>query len=283
MGTPTPGPMGGRGTGSPGRPGRRSAAGGARSGGQPLIALGIVLALITGVIVLYLTSTSGPVAALQSTQVVVAARTLPTGTVLSADAAANMTAIADDFVVETMPVSNVPPNAYHFVSLQQLQHDLDKQIVLRDILAGDVLRSNDPRLMPLGSGPARSLANIHPDELPPGSVLFALHTSNNQGMQVGAQEGDHVDVLATLCVPAPKNPGGCQLAQTTLQDLLIYATPDSSTLLVVVSHQDALALKMLVENGKIDLVIRKPGDTTATATQAVDIQWIITHFGYTQP
>ncbi len=251
-------------------------------GGFSLIMIGIVLALATAVLVLFLTNNGG--AALSGgPTVVVAARTLPTGTVLSAtnDSAPYM-AVGVAFKLERMPASVVPADAYVFTSQDALASALNGQIITESFFTGDILRHADARLSALGPGPATSLVNHNPAALDPGDVLFALHTGNDEGMQVGAQEGDHVDVLATLCVN-PNARGGCQVTQTTLQNLLIYAIPTANTLMVVVSHQDALVLKLLVETARIDLVLRKPGDTTDASTQAVDPAWIMSHFGYVAP
>lgn len=250
-----------------------------RSGGLPLIALGILLALATGLLVLFITSGATPVGAAATVPVVVAAQTLPTGTVLSADLADAYTHVKDVFVTQRVPGDAIPPNAYRYTSIDDLARNLfaQKQIVLSVILAGDVLHTHDPRIVPLGNTPGNSIVNLHPNELVPGSVLFALSGETT----VGAQPGDHVDVLASLCVPGAK--GNCQVTQTTLQNLLVYSLSGANVLLVVVTHQEAVALKLLIESSKIDLVLRKPGDVAPANTQAVNVDWIITHYGFTQP
>ena len=67
--------------------------------------------------------------------------------------------------------------------------------------------------------------------------------------------------------------------KTTLQNVYIYYA-QTDGLGVVLSHQDALTLKYLLETGKATLVIRKPGDDSAVQTSAVDSSYIVKQFGY---
>lgn len=254
-----------------------------RGGGTPLILLGIVLAVATAVLVLFLTS-NGNVSIAGGTNVVVAARNLDAGTILSATNGTKPFArVGDAFRVQRMSSDAVPGDAYVFANQSDLTNFLNGQIVTSRFLSGDVLRKTDGRIASLGNGPAQSVTNHNVLAMPDGDVLFALHVGDSQGMQVGAQEGDHVDVLATECVTSTAR-NGCQITQTTLQNLPIYMVgANNATLFVVVSHQEALVLKLLVETAKIDLVLRRPGDTAPAATQPVDPTWIINHFGFQPP
>lgn len=251
-----------------------------RGGGFPLIALGVVLALATALLVLFLTGGNGgggPTAPAGGVTVVEAARNLPTGTVLAANGGAPPLArVADAFRLVRLPAGDVPPGAYVFTTQAALEKALDQQEVVTGFLAGDVLRSGDPRLAPLGSGPANSIVSHDPAALPADDVPFALHISG-----ANVQQGDHIDILASLCVATTK--GNCQVTQTTLQDLLVYAVAGPDVFYVAVSHQDALALKYLVESAKLDVVVRQASDTAPAATQPVDYTWIISHFGFTAP
>jgi Flp pilus assembly protein CpaB len=249
-----------------------------RNAAFPLILLGIVLALATAVLVLFLTNGGGGATLQGGNAIVVASRTLTTGTILSAN---NDTppyaSVASAFHVEHISASAVPADALAFTGESDLASILNGKIITQSFFAGDILRKSDQRMAELGNGPTHSLVNHNPSALPDGSVLFPLQANG-----LIAQEGDHVDVLATLCVSAAKS-ASCQMTQTTLQNLLIYSVVNQSTLVVVVSHQDALALKLLVETAKIDLVLRKPGDTSVANTHAIDPNWIISHFGFTPP
>ncbi len=255
----------------------------ASGGGTPLIILGIVLALITAVLVLFLTTGGGGGGSGQTVTVVVAAQNLTAGTVLSSNqSGGNYALVSDAFHVEHLPAADVPADAFPYAGTAALASALNNQIITAPFMAGDILRRNDSRMTALGTGPANSITNHNPDALPAGDVLVALHVGDSPGMQIGAQEGDHVDILATECVNSPSTHGNCQVAQTTLQNLTIYMV-NGGLLYVAVSHQDALVLKLLVETAKLDLVLRKPGDTGNANTQPIDTAWIITHFGFTPP
>lgn len=253
-------------------------------GGTPLIILGIVLALITAVLVLFLTTNStGAGSGGQGVAVVVAAQPLNAGIVLSLAQSGNGYArIGDVFHVEHLPASDVPADAFTFTNQSDLNTALSNQIITAPFYAGDILRRNDGRMTALGSGPAHSLTNHDPAGLPAGDVLVALPLGSAPGMQIGAQEGDHVDILATECVQGPTVRGGCQVDQETLQNLTVYMI-SGGMLYVAVTHQDALVLKLLVETAKLDLVLRKPGDNGLVTTQPIDTGWIISHFGFTPP
>ena len=255
--------------------------------GTPLIILGIVLALITGALVLYLitnTSNTGSTASGATITVVTAAQKLDVGMVLSPDqSGGNFARIKDMFHVEHIPASAVPADAFPFTTEADLEQALKNQIITTPFFAGDILRKLDGRMALLGVGPLHSLANHNPAALPSGDVLVTLHTDQSSGMQIGAQEGDHIDMLATECVNAGASThGGCQVVQTTLQDLEVYMV-NGPTILVAVTHQNALVIKLLVETAKIDFVLRKPGDDATVDTTAVDPAWIIAHFGFTPP
>lgn len=256
----------------------------ASSGGTPLIVLGIVLALITAVLVFFLTTgAGGGNASGQGVTVVMAAQSLTPGMVLSATQSGNGYArITDVFHVEHLPANAVPADAYSFSTWADLSSALNNQIVVAPFYVGDILRHNDGRMQSLGAGPVNSLTNHNLVAIPEGDVLVALHTDASPGLQIGAQEGDHVDLLATECVQALASRGGCQVAQTTLQNLVIYKV-DANIIYLAVTHEDALVLKLLVETARLDLVVRKPGDTSTVATQPIDTAWIISHFGFTLP
>jgi len=249
-----------------------------RNAAFPLILLGIVLALATAVLVLFLTNGGGSATLQGGNNIIVASRTLTAGTILSANNGTSpYVSVASAFHVERVSASAVPADALTFTGESDLAAALNGKIITQSFFAGDILRKSDQRMADLGSGPTHSLVNHNPPALPDGSVLFPLQTNG-----LMAQEGDHVDVLATLCANSAKS-GSCQITQTTLQNLLIYTVLNQSTLVVVVSHQDALTLKLLVESAKIDFVLRKPGDTSMANTHAIDANWIISHFGFTPP
>lgn len=257
------------------------------SGGRTLMLLGVLLALAAGAIVIYVVSAAvGPTT--HTTTVVVANESLPASTILSNTAGdAQHTLITDAFTTKQVNTDFVPDGAYVYSSVTQLNTDLNDMVVVGQFYKGDILRQKDPRLAALGNTAPGSLTLRNPAQLPKGDVLFPLSVENLQSLNLVA--GDHVDLLVTYCIVngvASGNVSGCPGAnnqdQTTLQNLYVYAVTEN-VLYVVVSHQDALTLKLITESGKWTIVLRAAGDTDPTNTTVVDGRYIFTHFHYTSP
>ncbi len=249
-----------------------------QGGGGPLIVLGVILALVAAVLVYMLTN--GGSGGSQGVIVVTAAQSLTMGTVLSTGSSGGASANIDTvFHVEHLPASDVPADAYTFTTQTDLEKSVTNLVVVAPFLTGDILRRNDARLAPLGAGLPGSITMYNPAALPSGDVIFAM-TSVSVAMPV--QDGDHIDLLATECVTGAATHGGCQTAQTTLQDLTVYKVKQG-TIFLAVTPQNALVLKVLVETAQLDIVVRKPGDDSPVTTQAVDIAWILAHYGFTAP
>lgn len=263
---------------NPNRPQRTRAA-----GGRTLMLLGVLLALAAGAIVIYIVSTA-TTSAQQTVQVVVATKDLPAGTILSVDQSSQgYMLISQAFAVKTVNSDFAPQNAYTFTSQDALNIELNDRIVVGTFYGGEMLRTTDARLVKLGVGSAGSYTNLNPAQLQNGSVLMALQLTTGSGSSGTpiAQTGDTIDVLVSLCIvntASPNSPQVCE-TQTTLKNVYVYAVQGSS-ILVVLTHQDALVMKYLKENGKVDIVIRKPGDTTSDTTVKVDADYVIKEFGY---
>jgi hypothetical protein len=254
-------------------------------GGRALMLLGVLLALLSGVLVIFIVSQATSSAG-QTIQVVVAKQAIQANTILTTsptDTANNKLNIQDAFEVKSYPASLVPPGAYVFTTQDSLQVYLTNEVVLTTILQGDVLRSPDARIQPLGSAAVGSLTSVKPDQIQTGDVLFAFTFNNPIG---GARSlvvaGDYIDILATECnLPSIT---GC-VTQTTLQNVYVYATFTNSAV-VVLSHQRALDLKFLIETGKIDLAIRNPKESGANGasnpetTMPVTPAYISSAFGF---
>lgn len=249
-------------------------------GGRTLMLLGVILALAAGIMVIYVVTTAGPATTHQVT-VVVAAKDLTSGTILTAgEGDASHTTISDAFISKQVNSDFVPQGAYVYTSPTQLSTYLNDQIVTGQFFAGDILRAADPRLAKLGTVTSGSLTFRNPPALPKGSVLYPLTVENIDGL--GLVGGDHVDVLVTFCnVPGlnTSSLAGCS-TQTTLENVYIYAV-NKGILYVVLTHQDALTLKVLSENSKVTLAIRKPGDTDPANTTPVTGPYIFSHFHFT--
>ncbi len=254
-------------------------------GGRALMLLGVLLALLSGVLVIFIVSQATSSAG-QTEQIVVAAQDIPANTVLTTGASnpsLDELNIQAAFTVKSYPVALVPPGAYVYSTLDNLQANLNNQVVVTDIPSGDVLRNPDNRLQLVGSTAAvGSLASISPSKLKSGDVLFSFTYNNPLGSARGlVVAGDYIDILATEC-NLPGSSGAC-ITQTTLQNLYVYAT-FSNAVVVVLNHQNVLNLKYLLETGKIDLAIRNPGDSGNNApadnTQPVTATSISNTFGF---
>ncbi|HEV2405596.1 MAG TPA: hypothetical protein VGR88_09095 [Ktedonobacterales bacterium] len=263
---------------NPSRPPRTRA-----SGGRTLMLLGVLLALAAGAIVIYIVS-SATTTATQTVTVIVATKDIPAGTILSlSPTSPSDMLISTAFEQKTVNADFVPAGAYTFSTTDQLNIDLNDKIIVGTFYGGDILRSNDERLVKLGSGAPGSITNLNPAQLPAGDVItnLALTTGSGGSGTPLASTGDTVDVLVSLCFADPTNanaPQKCE-TQTTLKNVYVYAVSGSS-IDVVLSHQDALVLKFLKENGKLEIVVRKPGDTAADTTTEVDQNYVIKAFGY---
>jgi Flp pilus assembly protein CpaB len=227
--------------------------------------LGVLLAVLSGVLVIYIVSQATSTAG-QTMQVVVAKQDIPSNTVLTTgatDSTHNLLNIQDAFGVQSYPASLVPPNAFIYTSVADLQVHLNNEVVFSEIFAGDVLRNSDPRLQLLGTGAAGSMTGINPNALKPGDVLISLDFSNPGGNTRNfVVPGDYVDILVTEC-SLPNIPG-C-VTQTTLQNVYIYAT-FTNAVVVVVNHEQALQLKYMTETGKVNLALRNPKESGPNAT-----------------
>lgn len=238
--------------------------------------LGVLLALAAGVIVIFVVSqyTSAPSA---NTKVVVARRDLPPATTLAVSpTGAGQIAIAEAFEVRTVNSDFAPQDAMPFTTQDALNAALNNQVVIGAFYAGDILRAKDPRLALAGTKAVGSLSSVNPAAFSkPGSVLSSIDLATKSPFVAG----DTVDVLVTMCnLPDAKDPGACE-TQTTLQNVFVYASQDT-TVWLVLDHQQSLELKFLAESGKVNLVLRKPNDTNNVSTDPVTPSYIVKRFNY---
>ena len=250
------------------------------SGGRTLMLLGVLLALAAGTIVIYIVSqaTGSPNS---TVQVVVSAKSIPAGTELLSAAgtggnSANTMLISDAFVTKNVNSDFAPADAFVFTSQEDLNVKLNDHVVISDIFTGEILRTNDPRVVELGSAPIGSLTLFNPEKLPSGDVLWPIPLAVSGDV---LKPGDIIDLLVTECnLPGSQDPHGCE-TQTTLQNVYVYYHA-TNALIVVVTPQQALQLKYLQETGKMDYAIRKPGDTNTITTSPVDGTSIAQNFHY---
>lgn len=253
------------------------------SGGRTLILLGVLLALAAGAIVIFVVSqyTSAP---LQTETVVVAASDLQSGSILSTTQSGQVGTspgtyilISAAFTTKTVNTDFAPKDSYIFKSQSDLNTFLNNKVLNGTFYNGEILRSDDPRLTPLGVSAPGSLTANQPAQIQPGDVLAQIKVDGKAAMV----PGDHVDLIVTYCNSSLTNTGPgatpCE-SQTTLQNLYVYAV-DGSTVYVVASRQNAVTLLYMTTNASnYELAIRKPGDSTTTPTTPVNSATIISDF-----
>jgi Flp pilus assembly protein CpaB len=239
--------------------------------------LGVLLALAAGTIVIFIVSQATSTGT-QVVTVVVAKQDLPAGTILSVDTSdKNHMLITDAFVPKQVSADFVPANAFTYTTQDALNLELNNKVVVGSFYGGEILRHPDPRLVALGTGAVGSLTNLNPAQLPAGSVLMGVNVTSG-GAQL-AVPGDSVDFIVNECVVTTGGTGsGCE-SQTTLQNIYVYSV-SGGNLVVVVTHQQALELQFLIGTGKVEVVLRKPGDTAPAGTSPVSGGDIIKQFGY---
>ncbi|MGO8948148.1 MAG: hypothetical protein ACLQUY_10890 [Ktedonobacterales bacterium] len=241
-------------------------------GGRALMLLGVLLALLSGVLVIFIVSNATATAG-QTEQLVVATQNVPAGTMLS------VSQIPTDFSEKSYPLSLVPAGAYVFTTQAALQVKLNQTVVTATLYPGDVLLASDPRIQPLGEGVPGSVTNINPNALTAGDILYPLAYSSPTGSaaQPFVVAGDHVDIIVTEC-GADWTTDDCA-TQTTFQDLYIYATFNNS-LILALAPEDAQRLQVLAQTGKLTLAVLKPGNNTPQSTVSVTPAQVASYFNF---
>jgi Flp pilus assembly protein CpaB len=248
--------------------------------------LGVLLALAAGTIVIYIVSQATTTTS-QMVTVIMAKQQIKAGTILTVgptDPTKNLLSITDAFVAKQVSADYAPADYQPFTTLDQLNVKLNNEVVIGTFYTGDILRTGDftVRLAALGKGSPGSLTNINPAQLPQGSVLLFVetHTSSGASGQSGLAPGDHVDMVYVLCNlgQGAKDPNGCE-AQTTVQDLYVYAV-ESNGIFVVVDHNTALQIVYLNHIGSGEILIRKPGDDGKVITEPADNATIVSAFHF---
>ncbi len=252
------------------------------SGGRTLMLLGVLLALAAGTIVIYIVSQATGVSGNATVTVVVAKVTIPEGTVLTVSTPdATHTLISDAFQVKQVPQDLVPPNAFQYVSQDDLNVKLTDEVVVGQFYQGDILQQGDPRLVKQGTGAVGSLLNINPGRIPAGDVLFGLELSGQSGGKPAAVAGDYVDIIAIVCnLPNSKDPQGCE-SQTTAQNLYVY-TVVGNTIFTVVDRTTAQELLLLTKqtSTQYEIAIRDPKDQSHHDQDPVDNGTLVKAFSF---
>jgi pilus assembly protein CpaB len=259
-------------------------------GGQLLIVLGLILALITAGLVY--TATQVPVnttAKIPMVDVVVAVQDISERVEIQAPMLATKQWPAD-----SVPTGIITGTAYA----------VGKASVTK-IYAGELLLT--------GKLVDAKLAGALTFLVPPGMVAFTVPSSEGTAVAGAIQQGDFVDVLLTLKVKDVDIRNGNEsqelaTTQLTLQDVKVIgvgvwtppqqAAPAASgqaasaqaapaavarTLTVLVTEQDALVLKYAKESGQIDLALRPFNDHETVKTDSVYLTYMVDRFNFNKP
>lgn len=257
-------------------------------GGQLLIVLGLVLAVITAGLVYSVTRR--PEVKVDSRPVVVAVQDIPERVGLEAPMLA----------VKQWPVEVMPADA-----ISKIEDVIGKASVTK-IYAGEPLLRG--KLVDARAASALTFL------IPPGMVAYTIPANESNAVAGAIQAGDSVDVLVTLRIQdvdvRTGNESKEQLtAQLTLQDVKVIglgvwtppqksaagntagaATTDTSskpvemrTITLLVNQQDALVLKYASDHGTVSLALRAYNDHDRVTTDSVYITYLADRFNFARP
>src|SRR5579862_6337293 len=117
-------------------PRRQSAGTGRSGGGRALMLFGVLLAILSGVLVIFIVSQATSNAG-ATVQLVVATQNVPKNTLMTPQT------IAADFGVEKFPSNLVPSGAFIYTTQDALNVHLANQVNLYPLVPGDILLSTD--------------------------------------------------------------------------------------------------------------------------------------------
>ncbi len=257
-------------------------------GGQLLIILGLILAVITAGLVY--SATRVPETKVVTVDVVVAVQ----------DISERVEIQAPMLAVKQWPADSVPTGVVTKIADAVGKASVTKIYAGELILAGKLVDAK--------------LAKVLTFLIPPGMVAFTIPASEGTAVAGAIQPGDFVDVLLTLKVKEIDLRTGNEsqeqpTVQVTLQDVKVInvglwsppqqaatqstgtqttstqaAKPaDSKTITVLVNEQDALVLKFAKEQGIIDLVLRPYNDHDKVRTDSVYVTYMIDRFNFARP
>ena len=268
--------------------------------GTLIMLAGIVLAVIAGMLVFGMTQQTRAerIAQVEQVLVVMAARDIPEGTAVTADALA----------MQAFPADFVPAGAIADTELAVGKYATTRITTGQIVLANQL--SSNKRVGDL------SLS------VPPGKVAIALPMSDLMSTNGAIKAGDHVDVLLTLDLKELQIEGGSHLAsavlensnirnnvtQTTVQNVEVLAigqgvdvetdgngasaTTAGNTssgrqqgaVILLLEPQDALIVKYAKDSGGVvDLALRAPEDTAPVTTDPVTIDRLFEQFNFQRP
>jgi pilus assembly protein CpaB len=262
-----------------------------RRSGLIIMIGGLLLAVVSGLLVVSISRANNVPPEVRQVLVVVAARDIPELVPVFADA----------LVVKPFPEGFVPAGA-----ISAPEQAVGKFTTTRII--------KDQIIVAAQLSPTRRAGNVAAS-VPKGKVAVAF-PGNDILSGIGAiRAGDRVDILLTLNLPRQDTtapgapPPTSQLSpvqttstlsvQTTMQNVEVLAVGQEATapsntvsalgagrqpgnvITFLVDHQDALVLKFIKDSGGIiDLALRSPDDSQAVQTDAVTLSTIYDQFKF---
>jgi pilus assembly protein CpaB len=209
-----------------------------------LIVGGVALLAATGATLFFYTLLSdklgGKSEAVQTGTVAVAAHSLPRGVKLA----------ADDLEVQTRPLTEIPPDAYHSAA------ELEGRYLTEPVLAGRPITSSS--LPAKGNGGVSAV-------IPPGMRAVSIHVEQYIGVNRLVEVGDRVDVLASNW---QRSPGRADTTiATVLQNVEVIASDREQAergqlpnVTVLVNADQAGRLILADQASEIRLALRNPID-----------------------
>lgn len=249
-----------------------------RRGWVPL-ALGLVLALGTGVATFFLLQQQRAAAAAQA-EVIAAREDPPVATMKLPVAARPLTPgtklVAEDILLKDFPLDLVPVTAVTETVA------LESQILAEPIGQGETF--NIAKLVGEASGRASH-------QLDAGQVLFAYPIGDLLSRTDVIQDGDRLDLLITLPVVSADGTTAGPVTAFTVQNVAVFKIlrgPSESeevegaavAILLSVSPEDAVLLKHVKDSeGVIDFVLRSVLDTEPVDVPPVDREDLLSRYG----
>lgn len=187
---------------------------------------------------------------------------------------------ADSIITEDMIEMTQLPGKYVHTDAVQNRADIIGKIALSDISSGEIILKQ--KVLAPGSK-AKRLAY----QIPESKRAVSIGVDNISGVSGFIQEGDRVDVFATIDIPANSVLGNdAAFTVLTLQDVLVLAvgtgsqdkkneSATSRTITLAVSPQEASPLIMASERGVIRLALRSPVDHSQTYVPPLQLPGLV--------
>lgn len=249
--------------------------------GGILVALGLVLALVTGGLVYYMlrqTVVAAQVAA-QPETTPIPTEPIPVAAVpLSAGATITDTDITTrDYPIDLIPVGVVTQTS-----------SLVGQVVVEPVESGAFFEPSS-----LASSGSAALSQ----QIPAARVVMAFPVDDLLSRSLVLREGDFVDMLLSLDITETSDSATRQgrAANYTVQNIRVMKivrdtptednpNPPPQSILFELSPQDAVIAKFVKDSGgTFDLTLRSAVDNTPYQTQAINQDFLLDNYGLTAP